>query len=733
MAKKPEGLSPNFNSIVSSEIPTSLIFTWTFIPSNSSDYQKNAEVKIYAEDSNTVLIAASTDSEAEVDLTEQFAALEVDANYEWEVKVTASDNTTASSGRKYFQYVSILSKGDLVWPLGPDPYEYIGTRKYFSEIQQNALDVLDDYVVDSKEEEAMVNLANNLFTGDIVPSRKDFVAIENILAFIATKENSYKDQVDELIEDGLGAEDIHKIYTFFDRLTKIPPAEPSNIMLDFWGITPLKVVDGDVYNKGLSDLSVDINWTPSSLETGTCTIRFADDLKEDIAYYTVKLEIGFTDYSCSHTLIFRLEDLANNGREIYVPMEHINFHHLSSSKKTQYEIRATATDQRGDESARYSKVYNVSNVPLGVASYQLRAQHKDLLDKKVIKDYYDIYKGNKRAYVHNVKGNVDGVYHYAVRLTDINGQISPWFYIPDKVKLDPLKPPPAPKPKVKSADTDSITFTWDYVKTADNYEIDPQFGSSANSTTTSNVKTFSSLKENTSYKIKIRAKNRAGSSPWVTVSGKTKARPIKQYIQKHIKSRTWRTGYYIHYTNGRVVRPAAEYRKELDNKEVIHGEWIELRNNSYDTDGNGRKDQFVKKGTKWGNHKSLYFVDYSGWKNRLKGKDIVDISFYIKRLPTQHGYPNDGRFLHVWTHNYSGVGSLPSAKKGPSLSNHYKVEKLDWNRGEGHWVKLPKSYGEKLRDGKIKGFAFYHPTSDRAPYSYMRFNADSIQFKIRYK
>ncbi|MEK1829014.1 hypothetical protein AAAC51_07645 [Priestia megaterium] len=109
------------------------------------------------------------------------------------------------------------------------------------------------------------------------------------------------------------------------------------------------------------------------------------------------------------------------------------------------------------------------------------------------------------------------------------------------------------------------------------------------------------------------------------------------------------------------------------------------------------------------------------------------MKFYIRRKSTPHGYPDDGRFLHVWSHNYNGASSLPSANRGPDVADHYKVEKLDWDRGEGHWVTLPKSYGEKLRDGKIKGFAFYHPTSDREPYSYMRFDADTIQFQIRYK
>lgn len=686
-----------------------------------------ATVKIYAEGSDTALVILSVGDDTRVDLSDHIGELELDSSYEWEVTVTAANNTKASSGRKSFQYVSIFTEGNLNWPDGPDPYEYIGTRRYFSEIQANAIEILQDYVVDSMEEQKMMNAAESLFSGNVVPSRTDFVSIENILGLIASKENSYKDEVDELIEDGLGAADIHKIYQFFDRLTKIPPLAPSNVSLSFSGLNPLEIISGSVHNSGESDLTVDISWTPSSLEKGVCTIQVNDELSEDISYYTFELVTGFTDVSCSHILYYRLEDIKNMNRGIDIAMDHINFEHLSSSKQTRYEIRATATDQRQGVSGRHSRLYNVAHVPVGVLRYQLRATQKDLLDKKTIRPYYDIYNGTAKAYIHRVTGNVDGVYHYAVKVHDKNGDESPWYYIPDQVKIDPLKPPAAPKPRVKSVTTNSITFTWDYVKTADKYEVDPLYGSSSNSVLTTNEKTFSGLNENTSYSVRVRATNRAGSSAWVTVSGKTKAKPIVTYTQKNIKSRTWRTGYYIHYSSGRVVRPSAQYRYEMDNEEVIHGEWIELRQNWY------RETGYVQKGTKWGNHKSLYFLDYNGWKSRLAGKEIIDVQFYIKRLNTQHGYPDDGRFLHVWSHNYASASSLPSASVGPSLTNHYMVEKLDWDRGEGHWVTLPKSFGEKLRDGKIKGIAFFHPTADRSPYSYMRFDANTIQFKIRYK
>lgn len=87
----------------------------------------------------------------------------------------------------------------------------------------------------------------------------------------------------------------------------------------------------------------------------------------------------------------------------------------------------------------------------------------------------------------------------------------------------------------------------------------------------------------------------------------------------------------------------------------------------------------------------------------------------------------------MWAHNYGGKWDLPSAKDGPYLFNHQKIERIDFNRGESHWISLNKSFGEGLRDGWIKGIAFYHPEAEYGPYSYMRFDAYTFQFYVKYR
>ena len=727
MAIKPLGLSPDYKSVISPNIASSLIFSWTYIRTNYSDNQKSAVVKVYNEGSNTALVTLQAGESWEVDMSPHISKFTAGSTYEWELTVTSHyDNTTASSGRKKFVYTTIGDQGDLEWPAGPESYEYIGTRRYFQEIRENALLVLSDYVINTDAERKIEAAARNLFTGDIVPSRTDFVSLENILGFISDKEMTHKDEVDGLIEDGLGAEDIHKIYSFFDRLTQISPQTPNNVSLSFDGVEPLYITSGSAKNNGEADLSIDVSWTVSSLKTASCIINVGNELSEDVAYYRFVLTQGYNDYYFHQPLYFRLSDINAMGRKISIPMEHPLYHHLTHSKKGQYSIEAVSFDKRGQSSPRYAKSYSVANIPLGVSYFNLRAQRHDLQDNAILNGWYDIYNGPNNAYVHNVAASATGTWRYAVRVIDINGTSSNWLYLTDRVRIDPLKPPAAPKVYVHSTTTSQIIYGWSAVPTAEYYEVDKYYNYNTIIKTTDGHFTLEPLLENTPYNIRVRAVNRAGASAWTTCQGRTKAKPIQNVMETRSKCRTWRTAYEIRYQNGRITRPKAEYRYDMDNTEVIHGQWIELRNKVQD-------GLAVKKGTKWGNHKSCFFLDYKAWQQRLKGKEIVEVKFYIRRKSTTHGYPYDGRFLHVYTHNYADPGSMPAANIGPQLGNLYKVNNLDWNRGEGHTVVLPKKYGELLRDGKMKGIAFHHPTSDQEPYSYMRFDASTFQFVVRYK
>lgn len=729
MAHKPVGLSPCYLSLVSPDIEDTHEFSWTFI-SSGKDKQKSAVVRIYEQGATTALTSISATNDESVLVTNRLGLLTLGTTYEWTVTVTSSDGTTATSSKQKFKYSSI-TESPLDWPEGPYPYEYIGTeyagsRAYFTDIRENAVLVLTSYATSSKSDQALLKKAGELFTGDIVPSRDDFVALEEIIHFIATKEEEVKNQVDELVFDGLGAEDIHKIYGFFNTLAKSNPDSSPSASLSFSNIVPLKMTSGKASNNGDADLTIDVSWASNSVQQASCTMTIGPDPGVNISYYRIIFSSGYNDFVVKQTLYYRRQDIVSMGRKIAAPCEHPNYHHLSKTKKARYRIDIQATTTRLANSPSYGATYSPADIPIGIEKYQVRAQRRDLNNKQVVKDWYDIYNGPKKAYTHTVAESATGTYRYAVRVYDINGNVSAFYYIDDYIKIDPLKPPAAPKPTISDKTVSSLTVKWAAVAKADSYEIQPQYGKKTTTSLTGLSKTYSGLDDATSYSYKVRAKNRAGYSAWVTVTGKTNTKPTVSKVEKTAKTRSWRTSYKILYQGGGSSSPSSEYRTKYDNKEVFHGQWIELKDKVQD----GLR---VRKGTRWGNHKSLFFLDYQYWQKTLKGKEILSVRFYIKRKITQHGYPYDGRFLHVYTHNYTGPSALPSASKGPTISNHKKIDKLDWNRGEGHWVTLPVSWGEKLRDGSIKGIAFHHPTSDQSPYSYMRFDPTSFKFEVKYK
>ena len=128
-----------------------------------------------------------------------------------------------------------------------------------------------------------------------------------------------------------------------------------------------------------------------------------------------------------------------------------------------------------------------------------------------------------------------------------------------------------------------LNFVWDAVPTAEYYEYLPTWWSNPSIQRTNNLDSpHEWLNPDTTYVEKVRAVNRAGASPWATVSGKTQPRPILEKVQKNVGSRTWRTDYVILMQSGRVVRNKSEWRYEYDDREVFHGEWIELRNKEQD-------------------------------------------------------------------------------------------------------------------------------------------------------
>lgn len=286
---RPEGLAPSFGSIVSPDIQDSFQLSWVFRPSKSTSKQTQAIVKVYPKGSNTAIITKTISGDAEsLNLSTVTYAWEEDIDYEWTVQPTdSSAGLCEISKRALFQYGTLNRPDPVVWSSGPEAYEYLGARTYFNNIKDNAILIMEDYGIDSPEEDKVsYQVTEQLFAGDVVPSRSDFLLLESVLAFISSKESALAPQVDELVEDGLGASDIHRVYEFFTSLTNRPPKPVPGVIIQTPTIPMYGMESITVVSSGKEDASVDVMYTSGDIvsNTGLVSILGASD-SEDAMYY----------------------------------------------------------------------------------------------------------------------------------------------------------------------------------------------------------------------------------------------------------------------------------------------------------------------------------------------------------------------------------------------------------------------------------------------------------------
>lgn len=777
MAKKVQGLSPNFFSVISSSVEESLIFQWFFVGEKESEYQEEAAIRIYEKGASSPLVILKSYRDEFVSVKEIVHLFETEKEYEWDIEITSSTLSTLQSERASFRYVDINMHKEIKWPEGPASYEWISGRKYFEDIRENAISVLGDYQIETMEEMDIVVALNTIFTGNVVPSRQDFRCLEDALHLIAEKEYTVKKDIDELIEDGLGAQDIHIVYKILLDLSKIPPYQPTNFSIVVDQPSMYGIQSASATNKGVLDTSIHLKWEAESIPKTLCYVYIDEPLNDDLAYYEIDLITGFSDFDVSYHLFYRAEDIERLGNKIYFPLDQSSYQNRSRTQESICGFSAIAVDKRKQKSINHSLVKVMEKPYLGISHFVVRNEIYALSGAHAIKPYGEpLYVGPNQSYTHHVDGDTSGFYHYTVKVVDKGGSESDWFafgpvkidtYVPP-VEEEPIPTPPspppipapeppvepkpepepeppipappvvapppvepapptpippapleAPKPTVSNIGMTYATITWKAVKNADSYEI--KINNLYRIQTTSHE--YTTLKEGSSYTVQVRSINKTSASAWTSISFKTTARPILTKEVPVSDYRCWRSRYHIKYQNGRQSYPAGGWRNDVPG-EVIHGEWVELRNKVQD-------GLAVKEGTRWGNHKSILFVDHAAWRKLLAGKEIVKVEMYLKRLNTTHGFANDGRVLNVYTHNYTAV---PSGE--PMLGNHYTVADKDWDRGQGHWFKVPNKFGEALRDNTAKGFAIYNPNGYVNPpsnYSYCRFDGNSFRLRIQYR
>lgn len=727
MAYRAEALTPCYGSLLSADIPESYYFSWDFRPLGS-DKQGKAEIKIYQKGTSTVLksytvtgetnrVAASSIGYAFVDETE----------YDWSVLVYVNGAPLEESLRATFRVGKSPARPDITWDSGPEAYEYIGSKKYFDLFKRNGQTILADYAPDT---DLNNRVSSELFVGDVVPSRTDFELLEEVLRMIAFKEYTMASRIMDLIEDGLGAEDMHKIYDIFDELTRIPPQPAKEVQLIINTSNMYQIQSLTAKNDNKEDNTVDLSWRVDPMESSYGDVYIVDPYRsEDVRYFVCTLEYGPSTYPYRQQFYLRLEDMKRIKAHIRFTLDYSGLFRNSSLSKAREYFSVMAVDGRGNASNREDKeILHGPNfkVPIGLSHYELWVEKNPLWANSPNNGTWQWLANVPAAlsYTHTVPWNAEGKYFYSIRAVDTSGLTSEWLYS-NGILFDPLRPPDPPTNlRLIYSDTGALQFQWDRGARSEGHNVSFPTDNYSGGPTSDDKWWKGGLAEGSWTEIRVQAYNRAGTSSWIGMWAQTKTRPPTWSPEKPLWCECWRTAYTI---NGGRSWNKADWRVESwDNArfECIQGMWIELRT-GYNTDG-----RWVQKGTTYGNHKSLIFTDRNYWKNLLAGKEILEVQLYMKRKSTSNGYPNDGRWLHFWTHNYDGV---PWGQE-PWLGNPRTVWE-NFARGEEKWINLPIEYGHMLQRGEIGGFALhsdfrYADSPDK--YTYLRFD-ENMRLRVKYK
>lgn len=726
--KRPEALSPCYGSIISTDIPEGFQLSWKFVPNSSSDVQTKAFITIY-ENGSSILTKTVTGATNWLDLSTASITWKENVDYEWNV-VTYGNSGSGSetSVKARFRFANLEKPDPVIWSSGPEAYEYMGERKYFDTIRDNVLRLFRDYKVDTIEEATLYGrVSTELFKGDVVPSRTDFVLLENAINLITRKEFTFPEDIQEMIEDSLGAGDVHRIYEAINRLLAYPPKPMEDMEFSFSNGSMGSISSITARVDGKEDNTVDLSWNASGFSGASTTLSFkGKSPSEDALYYACDLEYGTLTSPFIQRLYFREADLDRLGRKITIPLEYSRWVTSNSIGNVQEAVYVQTVDIRGNYSEKtFAKHHHGSNfkTPIGLSHYEVQYE-KGTLSQQWSGYWYTIYQSSGTSTVHTLESGKEGSFRYAVQAVDKSGLRSDWVYS-NAVVYDPLKPPEPPRNlRTGHIDTSQIQFLWDAGARTEGFTISFPTENYWGRDVSTGEWWYGPKPEGSWHEIRVQAYNRAGRSSWVGIWAQVKTRPPVWSPEKAMWCECWRTAYTI---NGGRSWNKADWRVESwDNArfECIQGMWIELRT-GYNTDG-----RWVQKGTTYGNHKSLIFADRNYWKNLLAGKEILEIQIYMKRKSTSNGYPNDGRWLHFWTHNYD---SVPWGQE-PWLGNPRTVYE-NFARGEGKWINLPIEYAHMLQRGEIGGFALhsdfrYADNPDK--YTYLRFD-ENMRLRVKYK
>lgn len=689
--KRPEGLSPCYFSLASPDIPDSFVFKWIFRGADSSDYQTKFVITLTDSAKNPLKTLTRNSDNTEVPIEELgYKGFSTGTTYYWQV-VTYGRSGVASKPSVYakFKYDDCPSAAPVEWNYFPQHGDTVVRDTYFQDIKNNVIAVLNDYV---RVREDLYTDTQSLFTGDIIPSRTDFVTLNKVLTEVArVMERRYMKDLYREVEDSLGVSDLEYIRKEFQKILEEPPSPVIRLSIDVDAPEMYDITNFQTESSGATDRTIELSWGVTDIPEYSGVFTFnALSTSRDVRYYECLFTYGALSDTFTSTIYLRAEDLENEPMRTF----ETNWSGLYTSETlglAKQSLTVMAVDYRGNASTEktVTKTYGGNfKAPLGLRMYQMEVQRAASGVKTPDPDghWTYAYNGYNQNYTYRVTG-LQGNIFFRLRALDYSGLTTDWVYSGD-IAFDPLTKPATPTGLKFTSTTSAVSLTWSAAARAERYEVKVSSTSySSFYEGTGRSATRSGLASSKSYTFYVRALNRIGASGWASIVGTTKSARVTRE-QAITKGQSWNTKY--------------AWGSSVGKKYVMQGEWCEI-------EGSPNRIKSVPVGHCWGKNKGVWLFDSAYWRSTLSGKKILKVEIFVKRQTNEHGYYDD-QVPTFWMHNYT---SIPSGQ--PMLFGKYQPGK-EFDLGESGWVTLPTFYGEYLRDNKAKGIGTYRDSLGKLPY-----------------
>ena len=703
--KRPEGLSPAMGSLLTPYIYDGRRLKWKH---RGGAPQTSASVRLKNESGTLLQSFEVLGDNLVIDQFSQY--LLSGERYKWDVRTSSAEGVSPWSEEAEFVYDDIETRAWFQWSQMPQKDEQVSRNEVFSDLKDSLISIATDYVGRGVEDEwKYISMANNLFLGDVVPSRKDFEELKEILAWLGqSKENAGSAEVTEWIENGLGITDILRIRSFIDGLQAQPPATPTGFSVDATPPTLPQVKSLSGYVTGAGDKDVTVSWTTDEMAEWDGLLRLTGpSSSEDVSYYELILRYGNSNETVDHQLFYH-EDTLKAGIPFVKDLSQM----FDGGGSANFTALIRAIDKRGNMS--HFSVWTkrpTGAAPSGIIGIELQWNKENQTAWNWVFNSSPLSGTTTNHYI----GEQNMKFRYRARTVDVSGLRGEWF-VSQEVNLRGLLPPGPPRDTKWGSTKTTIKLWWNAGLYADGYEIRIRTG--ATGTWSSWLTKGEHNREhenvdrqvNTEYHYEIRSYNAAGRSSAVFIKAKTKNH--EEETVNFVASRngqSWRTDYKSYYS----MVPGG-WRK--DTTDVIQGRWEYEKNTYDDWDMDGKKDDWVLKGMHNGNHRGLWFFDHNEIRRALSGKRIKSAYLYVRRKESEHGWPKDATPIYLWTHNYS---SPPSGVPQLGSSTNTRV-KLD--RGQSAWIPVPVLFIERIKEGSARGFAVYKENvGPQYDLSYQRF------------